>query len=92
MTRTFTRATLAGVLALAFAGAAAAQTIPTPANPTPRFPVATDGTPLPHANADEGYGLLSGRSAFAPVGAVVGTGFGAANAVVDGTVGAVGVR
>ena len=56
--------------------------------------MSTDGTPLPHhnagLNADEG--LLSGRSVFAPVGALVGTGFGAANAVVDGTTSAVGVR
>ena len=90
---------LAGAFALTLAGAAHAQSIPTPANPTPRFPVATDGSPLPsRAYGDEG-GLLTGRSAFEPVDAVVGTGLGVANtavgtagAVVDGTTGATGVR
>ena len=43
MTQTFIRATLAGVLALGLAGAARAQSIPTPANPNPPFPIATDG-------------------------------------------------
>ena len=99
---TFTRVALAGAFALGFAsvGAAQAQTIPTPVNPTPNFPIATDGSPLPsHRNADGG-GLLTGRSVFAPVGAVVGsgvgfadtavgTGLGAAGTVVDGTVGQV---
>ena len=28
---------------------ASAQTIPSPSNPTPDFPIATDGTPLPSA-------------------------------------------
>lgn len=28
---------------------ASAQTVPSPSNPTPDFPVATDGTPLPSA-------------------------------------------
>lgn len=37
------------VLALASAAAAQTATIPTPSNPTPDYPVATDGTPLPSA-------------------------------------------
>ena len=86
---TFTRVALAGALALSFAGAAHAQAIPTPANPTPNFPVTTDGSPLPsYRNAAPG-GLLTGRSVFAPVGAGVGFAETAVGTVVDGTVGRV---
>lgn len=99
---TFTRVALAGAIALGlgFVGAAQAQTIPTPVNPTPNFPVATDGSPLPAYSNGRPEGLFTGRSVFAPVGAVVGsgvgladtavgTGLGAAGTVVDGTVGQV---
>ena len=98
---TFTRVALAGALALGLAGTAHAQTIPSPVNPTPNFPIATDGTPLPAYSNGAPGGLLTGRSVFAPVGAVVGTGVGLANTavgtgldtagtVVDGTVGQIG--
>ena len=89
MTKIITRLTLAGVFALGLVGAVQAQTIPTPANPTPAFPIATDGTPLPRSNVD---GTFTGRSAFAPLGDTVGAGLGGVNALVDGTAGAVGVR
>ena len=86
--KTFYSVALAGALALGLATAAQAQsaapTIPNPANPTPLNPVATDGSPLPYRGAgDNGNGLLTGRSVFAPVGAVIGTGLGVANTAVD---------
>lgn len=40
------------ITATMFAGlvtVASAQTVPSPSNPTPDFPIATDGTPLPSA-------------------------------------------
>ena len=76
---------LVGVLATA-AHAQSAQ-LPTPANPTPLNPVATDGSPLPLRGA-RGDGLVTGRSAFVPVRAAVELGtetLGAAVAVVPDT-------
>ena len=48
---------------------AASPQIPTPANPEPQNPIATDGSPLPSRYVGNDT-LLSGRSVFAPVGAV----------------------
>jgi hypothetical protein len=66
--------TLLSVAALAL-GLTAAQAqsfapqIPTPANPFPENPVATDGSPLAlHSQAGV---LRTGRSAYAPLGGVV---------------------
>ena len=86
---------LAGAVVLGLAPVAQAQTylgpqIPTPANPNPLNPVATNGTPLPSRFFNDGP-VLTGRSAYVagPVG-VVGAGVGAAGAVVDTSLGAVG--
>jgi hypothetical protein len=67
---------LGTVLALGLATAAQAQSpaIPTPANPFPENPIATNGTPLNRPSfGNSTDGLFTGRSAFAPVGDVVGT-------------------
>ena len=80
-------ALIAGLLATA-AQAQSAQ-IPTPANPNPSNPVATNGSPLPHHNVRDSDGVLTGRSAFAPVGAALDFGantIGTAVSVVPNTV------
>ena len=56
-------AALASAITLGFAVSAQAQTIPTPANPTPPDAIATNGTPLPRDNAD---GNVAGRGLFLP--------------------------
>lgn len=96
---------LAGGFSLAVAAAAHAQSaqIPTPANPYPTNPVATDGTPLPGQSNAVRSGGYTGRSAAvsAPfnfvgdvagaglgvAGAAVGTGVGVANGVTGGVLG-----
>lgn len=88
---------LAGAFTVSLAASAIAQSaqIPTPVNPYPINPVATDGTPLPsqsNAVRSGGYGPYNaapfnfvGNFAGAGLntaGAVVGTGVGVANGVV----------
>ena len=96
--KTILATVLAGGLTLAIAAAAHAQSaqIPTPVNPYPINPVATDGSPLPsqsNAVRSGGYGPYTGRSVasapFAFVGDVAGAGLGAAGAAVGTGVGAV---
>ncbi len=60
-------------IALASSAQAASPQIPNPANPQPANPIATDGSPLPshYVGTDT---VFSGRSVFAPVGAVVDAG------------------
>ena len=83
---------LAGSFTLALAAAAHAQSaqIPTPVNPYPINPVATNGTPLPsqsNAVRSGGYGPY-GASPFNFVGNVAGTGLDAAGSVLGAGVGA----
>jgi hypothetical protein len=55
--------------------------IPTPANPNPMNPIATNGSPLPHNNTGRDV-VYTGRSAFAPVTTVLGYGVDAAGTIV----------
>lgn len=68
--KTICSVALIGALTLG-AISAQAQTIPTPANPTPEFPVATNGTPLPRSTGNNGAGF-GGTIANAPFEALVG--------------------
>jgi hypothetical protein len=85
------RFVVAGAFALGLATAAHAQSpqVPTPYNTNPVNPIATDGSPISHNNADNsGRGLQTGRSAYVdPVSGVVGTGANAAGALVGTGVG-----
>ncbi len=82
---------LTGSIMLALATAASAQSpqIPTPANPYPINPIATDGTALPSQSDSvrSGNGIYTGRSAstsspFGFVGNVAGAGLDTAGSVV----------
>ncbi len=85
---------LAGLLGAAFVATASAQVpqIPTPVNPRPANPVATDGTPLPLSSfAGPGYNTLqNGRSVgfaapvLGSVGGIVDGGLGLAGSAIDG--------
>ena len=44
------RSIVTATMFVGFVSVASAQTVPSPSNPTPDFPVATDGTPLPAAS------------------------------------------
>ncbi len=83
---------LAGTFTLSLAAAAHAQSaqIPTPVNPYPINPVATDGTALPsQSNAVRSGGYAgNGAAPFNFVGDFAGAGLGAAGAVVGTGVGA----
>ncbi len=85
---------LAGSFTVALAAAAHAQSaqIPTPVNPYPINPVATDGTPLPsQSNAVRSGGYsANGASPFNFVGNFAGAGFNAADSVVGGVAYGVG--
>ncbi len=43
------RSIITATMLVGLVSVASAQTIPSPSDPTPDFPVATDGTPLPSA-------------------------------------------
>ncbi len=61
--KTIYTAALASALTFGLAVSVQAQTIPSPANPTPADPIATNGTPLPVNNAENDFGV---RSLYAP--------------------------
>ena len=85
---------LAGSFTLALAAAAHAQSaqIPTPVNPYPINPVATDGTPLPsQSNAVRSNGYAAANAGpFNFVGNFAGAGLDTANSVVGGVAYGVG--
>ena len=89
--KTILATVLAGSFTLALAAAAHAQSaqVPTPVNPYPINPIATDGTPLPsqsNAVRSGGYGPY-GAAPFDFVGNFAGAGLNAAGSVVGAGVG-----
>ncbi len=95
--KTLTAISLSAVFALALATGAQAQTyspeVPTPANPHPVNPIATNGTPLPRGPMEYNGGndgVLTGRSVFTPVGAAVNLGAGIAGTALNAGVDTVG--
>ena len=89
--KTILATVLAGSFTLALAVAAHAQSaqIPTPVNPYPINPVATDGTPLPgQSNAVRSGGFAAtGSAPFNFVGSFAGAGLDAAGAALGTGVG-----
>ena len=85
---------VAGILAVTLAASAKAEVpqIPTPVNPRPANPIATDGTPLPlRTFAGPGYNTLAtGRSVGfdalvpGPIGGLVNGGVGLAGTAING--------
>lgn len=83
--KTILATVLAGTFALSLAATAHAQSaqIPTPVNPYPINPVATDGSPLPsQSNAVRSGGYAGNAAPFNFVGNFVGAGRDTAGAVV----------
>ena len=84
--RTLSRTALVAAFTLGLVAAAQAQSasVPMPGANNPAYPVATDGSPLPHDNTIGGHDLLTGRSVVVdPIGGLVGAGVGTAGAVLD---------
>lgn len=95
--KTILATVLAGGFSLALAAAAHAQSpqIPTPVNPYPINPVATDGTPLPSQSSAVRSGPSGGLGLGAPygfVGEFVGSGVNAATGVVGAGLDGAGIR